>query len=307
MSWFRCDDTLHDHPKWVGILAEARNRRPGDRAAARALAKDAAQAWFGAGIWGSGTNCDGIVPETAAATIAPRVFLTEDEFLDAAELLVAAGLWHRFTGSRVPRCSCTKGVKVTGTGWVVHDWSTYQIAKQQVVKTESREKRRKALYNSVEGREVLEAVKRRDGSHCRYCWTEVRWNDRKSSSAATVDHLDPDGPNSVDNCVVACRSCNSAKGERTPEEAGMQVKQPYWGDTQDLAGSGREQSANGRGLVRAGGTGRVGSGRIGSDRVRSGVSPGPFDDALVDPLEGVSVLDQRLRQDGLLDDEGITS
>lgn len=64
-------------------------------------------------------------------------------------------------------------------------------------------------------RASYQTVYDRDGRACRYCG---------SAEAPTIDHVRPrcqgggDGP---DNLVVACRSCNSRKGGRTPEQAGM--------------------------------------------------------------------------------------
>ena len=68
------------------------------------------------------------------------------------------------------------------------------------------------------------AIRTRDQDRCRYCGITVRWSDRKGPQGGTYDHVDPDGPNSYENLVVSCRSCNSAKGSRTPEEAGMPLR-----------------------------------------------------------------------------------
>jgi len=55
----------------------------------------------------------------------------------------------------------------------------------------------------------------RDGGRCRYC---------DSGSDLSLDHLRPPrmgGGHGPENLVTACRSCNSRKGSRTPEQAGM--------------------------------------------------------------------------------------
>ena len=261
------DDDIHDHPKWIAILTAAREQHPTNRAVARGAAKDAALAWKGALIWGCRINCDGIVPETAASQIAPKVFLTEDEFIDAAPLLVKAGLWHS-----IPK---RKG----GPGWEIHDFADYQKAKAQVELEETREARKKALYRTVDGRKVLAAVKARDRDHCRYCWVHVEWKSRRGGRAATIDHVDPDGPNSVENCVVSCKSCNSRKGGLTLAEADVVLREPFFGDDvpehPDLAASGREQCANGSHTIPAGGSGRARSGQVGSGRARTGSGPTP--------------------------------
>ncbi|MBF9135217.1 HNH endonuclease [Plantactinospora sp. S1510] len=60
-------------------------------------------------------------------------------------------------------------------------------------------------------------VMRRDGRRCAYC----------AGPADTVDHVLPrsrGGRNSWRNTVAACYSCNQAKGDRTPAEAGMVLR-----------------------------------------------------------------------------------
>jgi 5-methylcytosine-specific restriction endonuclease McrA len=63
---------------------------------------------------------------------------------------------------------------------------------------------------------------KRDGNHCQYCG---------HTRDLTLDHVYPrskGGKSSWDNLVTACKSCNSRKGNHTPEEAGMPLKQrPY--------------------------------------------------------------------------------
>ncbi|MEU7765107.1 HNH endonuclease [Nocardia sp. NPDC049190] len=59
-------------------------------------------------------------------------------------------------------------------------------------------------------------VLRRDNHRCGYC---ARW-------ARTVDHIRPrsrGGPNTWSNLVACCAPCNTAKADRTPEEAGMRL------------------------------------------------------------------------------------
>lgn len=56
----------------------------------------------------------------------------------------------------------------------------------------------------------------RDGFTCAYCGA--------SAHKMTMDHIVPKsrgGPSSFENCVACCRSCNTLKGSRTPNEAHM--------------------------------------------------------------------------------------
>ena len=73
---------------------------------------------------------------------------------------------------------------------------------------------------------ILKAVRDRDGDRCRYCAHRVNWTDRRGTYGATYDHVIPGLLAGAANLVVACRSCNSAKKDRTPEEAGMTLLDP---------------------------------------------------------------------------------
>ena len=55
----------------------------------------------------------------------------------------------------------------------------------------------------------------RDAYRCRYCGSHMN---------LTIDHVLPisqNGPGSDDNLVTCCKTCNSRKHGRTPEQAGM--------------------------------------------------------------------------------------
>lgn len=74
-----------------------------------------------------------------------------------------------------------------------------------------------------------EGVLRRDIYICQYCWQAF------SSKELTLDHVNPKsrgGRKSWENLVSACRRCNETKRDRTPEEAGMKLKNtptiPKW-------------------------------------------------------------------------------
>lgn len=69
----------------------------------------------------------------------------------------------------------------------------------------------------------------RDQYTCQYC------GNRPALSHLTMDHVVPvvkGGGKSWNNIVTACRPCNLKKGGRTPDEAGMRLKQtprePGW-------------------------------------------------------------------------------
>lgn len=63
----------------------------------------------------------------------------------------------------------------------------------------------------------------RDGHSCQYC------GDTFPSSQLSLDHVMPrsrGGDTSWENVVCSCLRCNSKKGDRTPQEAHMQLKRP---------------------------------------------------------------------------------
>lgn len=62
------------------------------------------------------------------------------------------------------------------------------------------------------------AILARDGHRCRYC--------ASTNKILAVDHIVPfsrGGSADPSNLAAACKSCNSRKKDRTPEEAGMQL------------------------------------------------------------------------------------
>ncbi|MCA9175732.1 MAG: HNH endonuclease [Planctomycetales bacterium] len=79
---------------------------------------------------------------------------------------------------------------------------------------------------------------RRDGFACQYCGSSP------ATSELTVDHVMPrsrGGESSWENCVLACRSCNRRKADRTPQQAGMRLRTvpetPHWRPDFNINGS----------------------------------------------------------------------
>lgn len=61
----------------------------------------------------------------------------------------------------------------------------------------------------------------RDSYSCQYCGIKIGKN------GGTIDHVMPvsrGGKTDYTNCVLCCKSCNSIKRDRTPEQAGMPLK-----------------------------------------------------------------------------------
>lgn len=96
----------------------------------------------------------------------------------------------------------------------VERWEVAEEEKAAAVRAEV--ERRKAVRSTLTQVDK-EAVLDRDGRVCRYCGSE----------ATVVDHIVPvvqGGGNEDDNLAAACVPCNSKKGARTPEEAGMNLR-----------------------------------------------------------------------------------
>lgn len=87
----------------------------------------------------------------------------------------------------------------------IHDWQEYVHRGDDIARERARRMRTAPRM----------FVFRRDGYRCVYCG---------SNNDLTLDHLTPfsrGGDESPENLVTCCRSCNSRKGARTPQEAGF--------------------------------------------------------------------------------------
>jgi 5-methylcytosine-specific restriction endonuclease McrA len=72
-------------------------------------------------------------------------------------------------------------------------------------------------------------VAKRDHYVCQYCGAQP------GADSITIDHILPrsqGGATSWTNCAAACLECNTRKGDRTPEQAGMRLRRrpvrPEW-------------------------------------------------------------------------------
>jgi len=227
----------------------------------RELSLAAQGLWTSSGSYASRHLTDGWVPDWF-----PRQF---PQGIKLARELVGGGLW-------------AAGERDGKPGWLFHDWLDYQPAAATVRARREAESNRQKVQRD---RGLREAVQARDGNLCRYCATEVRWNDRRSDLGATYDHINPTGGTSLGNVVVACRGCNSRKGHRTPRQAGMALLPPL-GRTDSVLGADQAtDQATARVTCRTpmdrDGSGS-GTGRDGQDDVPDAVSWDPADYDLAD-------------------------
>lgn len=179
--------------------------------------------WHACAIDCAAANKEGHVPSHMLRAWAPAGW-SSSKLTAATKALVRSGLWHD-TDTLCDRCQDRHGP--LEDGWRFHDWLDWQMqarSKDDPI-FKMRERRRKQLHRRPE---VKQAVRMRDRDLCRYCGVSVVFGaDHKSSTCGQFDHLDPFDPiNSVDTIVVACKSCNVAKGERTPDAAGMILHEP---------------------------------------------------------------------------------
>lgn len=219
MTWFKVDDGWARHPK------------------TRKAGKDGRALWMTAGVECASAKTDGHV---AAHLVRDYAYLADVNVKKAAAALVAAGLWHDSTTIRECRsCRHVAGELEPGS-FYFHDWTDWQPTKDETLLPTDRLrwKRKAALKRD---RLLCERIVERDRSRCRYCSIRVNWQDRRGPVGGTYDHVDPDGDNSLENVVVACRRCNGRKKDRTPEEAGMVLLDP---PAPYVAGSGSELDPN---------------------------------------------------------------
>lgn len=109
---------------------------------------------------------------------------------DAAEQLIQAKLWARHAD----------GFEILN--WQSHGYSFFKMSASQ----------------PNWPTHAYAAVYQRDGHACRYCGR---------ANNLSIDHVIPrsqGGIHESENLVVACRSCNSKKGGRTPEQARMTLR-----------------------------------------------------------------------------------
>lgn len=98
--------------------------------------------------------------------------------------------------------------------FAIHSPTSTYFVPQNIRLTVAHHERRGWKIPAVNRREVL----RRDKHCCQYCG---------STKSLTIDHVIPrsrGGKHTWDNVVAACESCNSRKGNRTPEEAQMKLR-----------------------------------------------------------------------------------
>lgn len=199
MAWLRLDDGFDNDP---AILAIARNRAEADRIVGVLTTLM---------LYCARHGTDGYVPE-----------LIVREHVRSRKLLQrltdppdgGTALLH----TRDSKCECLSDREWRpGATYYVHHY-----LQSNPTKDETDVKRAKQA--ELRDRELQTAVRRRDGGRCRYCGRDVNQYDRRSAGGECFDHVDPAVAAGAANLVTSCRGCNSRKGDRTPEAAGMALQ-----------------------------------------------------------------------------------
>ena len=184
MSWVKIDDQFSEHPKVI-------------------QAGPLASWLYVRGLCYSAKYLtDGFISDA----VAKQLSLFGENQIDIRQILVDCRLWDLVDG-----------------GYVIHDYLDYNPTAEQVRAERDIAKRRFAMNADPK---LAKLLRERDGDNCRYCGKIVNWSDRKGPNGGTYDHITPiasGGKDRMENLVVCCRSCNSRKGARTPQQAGMML------------------------------------------------------------------------------------
>jgi hypothetical protein len=146
-------------------------------------------------MWSGEYGTEGLIPTYALETLAHDAGIVPSEAGQYADRLVKAELW-----------------KFVADGWVICDWDSWPESACTPPRVTNVRERKSIASVRRETVPLLSTVMGPAGLHkCSYC----------SAPAEAWDHVMPrsrGGPDTAENLVPACRSCNSQKSARTPEE-----------------------------------------------------------------------------------------
>ena len=211
MPFFQVDDQLAMNHKFRR-LDEIDLEEDGWRGqAAQAL-------WVKAGAHSQNVGTDGAIRRLDLITLAPQ------QAVECAELLVEVGLWHR-PGHDCEQCPPLPD----GVAYLFHDWFQMRYTPAKDVRTNRRKRKElltPQLVAQVWARDCVDPENPTTGK-CRYCGKLLKHQDRRSpTNMPTIDHVNPRKASGIRNLVLACKSCNQSKGNRTPKDAGMTLRPP---------------------------------------------------------------------------------
>ena len=106
-------------------------------------------------------------------------------------------------------------VEIISTWDDIINWGSFKLKYPSILRLKHQAKRNYFNVNFTR-----KSLIKRDKGTCQYC------NRTLIGSQITIDHVIPrsqGGPTSFLNCVICCHDCNSAKADKTPEQAGMKL------------------------------------------------------------------------------------
>ena len=194
-TWMKLDQHLRGHRKWKRSDPLAR------------------LLWVEVGLYCC-TAASDVIDAIDLGIVAREAGISN--FQKHAKTLVREGLWHDHL-SACDRC------EPTPEGWFrFHDWWEYQFTDDET-KIPVARMRRKRRADLLRDKDLCQKIQQRDRGLCRYCGVRVKPGDQRSPYGFTYDHVDPAGENTFRNVVTACRGCNGAKRDRTPDECGVRL------------------------------------------------------------------------------------
>jgi 5-methylcytosine-specific restriction endonuclease McrA len=211
MQWFKIDSLLAEHPKWMSL----------DDPEAKLL-------WVMVGVGCSRIESDGVIrPPMFKKWAFDAGLMPGQKLTRKVRKIVEVGLWHDATTfAACDECVSEFPDGLASGELVMHNFNDWNPNKADKANESSAWKanRRRRLGKL---KKLKQEIYLRDRDYCRYCGIRVNMNDRISTEGGCLDHVDPDGENTLENLVRCCRGCNIyRKGERTPQEAGMRLLPP---------------------------------------------------------------------------------
>lgn len=198
MSWLKKSDDSNDDPLIIGLC-----RRPSDKYMVLGIMLELE-------LYSAKHRTDGFLPAMVVNAL-PRGW--RSKFLDPPH--GGTALIHR----RGDSCDCMKDLP-----WPDGPWDYYCHGYLDDNPTKEQQDLRDAKKRERNSPELQMLVWVRDRGFCRYCAEACRpFADNTSGSGAVLDHIDPDKVCGIDNLALAHKSCNSAKGNRTPERWGRNL------------------------------------------------------------------------------------
>lgn len=139
-------------------------------------------------------------------------------FQSAAHLtdyVIDAGTAYMLGGSRTDElvrfCVAAGLLTETTTGNGIRAWTLLQDPEFIHIRLRQEIEWERQQRNDTRDPALTVPVRRRDGDNCRWCGVLVQYRGKKTNRTATMDHLRPGEPGTVETLVVSCHGCNSGR------------------------------------------------------------------------------------------------